>query len=38
MVTGRIPLDDVVEKGFHELLNNKDNHIKILVTPKAGKL
>ncbi|KAI5367652.1 putative GroES-like superfamily, alcohol dehydrogenase-like, NAD(P)-binding domain superfamily [Septoria linicola] len=34
MVTGRIALDDIVEQGFEELLNNKDAHIKILVRPR----
>lgn len=32
LVSGRIKLDDIVEKGFHELINNKDEHIKILVS------
>ena len=27
-------MNDVVEKGFKELVNNKDKHIKILVSPK----
>ena len=36
MVTSRIPLEDVVAKGFEELINNKDEHIKILVTPKKS--
>jgi len=31
MITGRIRLDDLVEGGFHELLNNKDSHVKIMV-------
>lgn len=30
-ITGRIQLKDVVEKGFEELLKNKDAHLKILV-------
>ena len=34
MVTSRISVEDVVAKGFEELINNKDEHIKILVTPK----
>jgi len=33
MITGKIALDDIVEKGFEELVNNKDAHIKILVEP-----
>jgi hypothetical protein len=33
-VTGRILLEDVVEKGLKELIENKDEHVKIIVTPK----
>ena len=33
MITGKIALGDIVEKGFEELVNNKDAHIKILVEP-----
>lgn len=33
MITSRIHVDDVVTKGFDELIKNKDQHIKILVTP-----
>lgn len=33
MITGRIGLEDIVEKGFLELINNKDHNIKILVKP-----
>ena len=36
MVTGRISVEDIVEKGFKELVNNKDEHIKILVSPKKS--
>ena len=36
MVTSRISVEDVVAKGFEELINNKDEHIKILVTPKKS--
>lgn len=36
MVTSRIDVKDIVEKGFDELVNNKDEHIKIMVTPKKG--
>ena len=35
MVTGRINLEDIVEKGLKELINNKEEHIKILVSPKS---
>lgn len=33
LITSRITLDEVVEHGFEELVNNKDQHIKILVDP-----
>jgi (R,R)-butanediol dehydrogenase / meso-butanediol dehydrogenase / diacetyl reductase len=33
LVTSRIALDDVVERGFEELLTNRDAHIKILIEP-----
>jgi hypothetical protein len=33
-VTSRIRLEDVVEKGFTELISNTADHIKILVSPK----
>ena len=36
MVTGRIGLEEVVEKGFEELVNNKDKHIKIMVSPRRN--
>jgi (R,R)-butanediol dehydrogenase/meso-butanediol dehydrogenase/diacetyl reductase len=32
MITARIKLDDIVEKGFKELLANREKHIKILVS------
>jgi hypothetical protein len=38
MVTSRIKLEDVAQQGFEELVNNKDYHIKILVTPKSELL
>jgi len=31
MITSRIPLVDAVKQGFGELLNNKDEHIKIII-------
>lgn len=34
MVTARISVEDIVAKGFEELVNNRDNHIKIMVTPR----
>lgn len=33
LITGKIKLDDIVEKGFEELVNNKDANIKIIVSP-----
>jgi hypothetical protein len=38
MVTSRIYIDDVVEKGFEQLIHNRDNHVKIMVTTKAELL
>ena len=38
MVTSRIRLEDVTQQGFEELVQNKDYHIKILVTPKPELL
>lgn len=34
MVTKRIDVSEIVEKGFQELIHHKDDHVKILVTPK----
>lgn len=34
LITGKIELEDIVEKGFLELINNKDENIKILVRPE----
>jgi len=31
LVTSRVPLQDAVEKGFEELLNNKEDNIKVLI-------
>lgn len=33
LITGRIKLDDIIAKGFDELVNNKDANIKIIVSP-----
>jgi hypothetical protein len=33
MITGRIALKDTHKAGFMELIHNKDQHIKILVSP-----
>ena len=38
MVTGRIALPDITDKGFKQLIENKDQHIKILVTPQDALL
>lgn len=38
MVTSRIHLDDVAKKGFEELVQHKDNHIKIMVTPHRSSV
>ena len=35
LITSRIGIDDLVEKGFEELLRNKDDHLKILISPQA---
>lgn len=35
MITSKIHLDDAVNGGFHQLLNNKDEHIKILIAPSG---
>jgi (R,R)-butanediol dehydrogenase / meso-butanediol dehydrogenase / diacetyl reductase len=32
-ITGRIGLDDIVANGFDELINNKEENVKILVHP-----
>ncbi len=32
-ITGRITVDDIVEKGFRELIDNKEENVKILVQP-----
>lgn len=34
MITGKIKLDDIIKGGFEELINNKEKHIKILVSPE----
>jgi (R,R)-butanediol dehydrogenase / meso-butanediol dehydrogenase / diacetyl reductase len=33
-ITGRIGLDDLVSKGFRELIDNKEENVKILVSPR----
>ena len=32
-ITGRILVDDVVENGFKQLIENKEENVKILVRP-----
>ena len=34
LITGRIKLDDIIERGFRPLLEEKDQHAKILVSPR----
>lgn len=36
MITSRVPLAQVVNKGFEELANRKDDHVKILISPKLS--
>ena len=38
MVSRRITIDDVVDQGFRRLLKNKDDDIKVLVTPKSERV
>ena len=34
LITGKISIDDIVEKGFEELVNRKEENIKIIVRPR----
>jgi (R,R)-butanediol dehydrogenase / meso-butanediol dehydrogenase / diacetyl reductase len=36
-ITGRIGLDDIVEQGFRELIDNKEENVKILVQPRGRR-
>jgi threonine dehydrogenase-like Zn-dependent dehydrogenase len=36
-ITHRLNLDDAVEQGFKALLNDVDNHVKILISPKNSQ-
>ena len=36
MITKTIKLNEVVEEGFHTLIDDKENHVKILVDVGAG--
>ncbi len=33
LITGKVPLEDAVQKGFKELINNPEKHLKILLQP-----
>ena len=33
LISDRIALDELIGKGYHGLLNEKDQHVKILVCP-----
>ncbi len=35
-ITGRIGLDGLVDRGFAELINNKEENVKILVSPQEA--
>ena len=37
MITQRIEIDEVEEKGFKSLINDKDNQVKILVKVGGDK-
>ncbi|GMM33759.1 hypothetical protein DASC09_010840 [Saccharomycopsis crataegensis] len=37
LITKKVMLEDAVDGGFEELVRNKDNHVKILITPKTLK-
>ncbi|GAA1941712.1 hypothetical protein GCM10009689_23580 [Brevibacterium antiquum] len=34
-ITGRIGLDELVSGGFDELINNNEQHVKIIVDPRT---
>ena len=36
MITSKIRMDEVEEKGFKALVNDKENHIKILIDIGLG--
>ena len=31
MITRKVKMDEVEDKGFNALINDKDNHVKILI-------
>ena len=37
MITSRIQMDEVEEKGFKALTSDKDNHVKILIEVHPAK-
>ena len=36
MITSVVPLSNVIDGGFMELMNNKAEHVKILIQPDAA--
>ena len=38
LVTRRLPVEDLVEKGLEELVRNRDDHVKIVATWKKDLL
>lgn len=38
MITSKVYIEDIVSKGFEELVKNKDQHVKILITPNKSKV
>jgi threonine dehydrogenase-like Zn-dependent dehydrogenase len=36
MITRKIKMDEIEDKGFNALINDKDNHVKILVDIAAS--
>jgi (R,R)-butanediol dehydrogenase/meso-butanediol dehydrogenase/diacetyl reductase len=37
MITEKIQLEDIIEKGLLEMVRNPERYIKILVAPGSGK-
>ena len=37
MITKKISMDEVEEEGFKTLINDKDNHVKILIDANPDK-
>ncbi len=37
-ITARVALDDLVQQGFEALVKHKDQHSKIIATPRAELL